>query len=534
MKITNLRLKGLSAFADSGPIQFGGGMNLIIGQNNVGKSALLSSIRPEYNGTRHTNKSQYEGHLLPATERYIEMEFSGPELVNALLKSRFELHFPTASEGEEDQRLSHKFLAAASVRLTACYQEGMPVRIITDPTHEHYRGGRSHFAAWGAQNGSYQYLGARVGGADTLANAIAALHSQSVFYFQAQRQSVGRFNYGRQEQLLPDASNLAAVLSTLRGDRNDLFDKLVEHIREIFPTIKNLSVANLDQFVIKIWPTREQIIEQLSYTLDQSGTGVSQAVSILCAAITLKPSVILIDEISSFLHPAATKSLLRILTTYYSHHQYIVTTHSAEVISYAGARSIHLVRRHDTESRAVKIELKDASELREVAGELGISLTDVFGAERLLWVEGATEEICFPLIYESVNGLPVPAGTTIAAVVATGDFGRGLRNYALVSEIYDRLSRAAHPLSGDTLFCFDREDLSPENVTKLEAEHPKLRFIERRNIESYFVFPAAINQVLIDELAEWNSPTHAALEITEDKVVETIALFAASPPQQRL
>ena len=77
----------------------------------------------------------------------------------------------------------------------------------------------------------------------------------------------------------------------------------------------------------------------------------------------------------------------------------------------------------------------------------------MFGADSVLWVEGLTEEVCFPKI-ASVRRLQVQ-GTAIIGVVQTGDF-EGRRS-ATTIQIYQRLSASSGLLPPAVGFIFDRE-----------------------------------------------------------------------------
>ena len=281
------------------------------------------------------------------------------------------------------------------------------------------------------------------GGEDNLYVAMEHLWLANVFSFSAQRHSWGRSGFGREDKLKSDASNLAGILSKLQGERGNLFDQLVGHLREVFSTVQNLSVAPIPQaFEIRVWPTEEQVQPELSFGLDNCGTGVAQVIAILTVAMTLERAVIIIDEISSFLHPAAAKALLRIIQTNYAQHQYIIATHSPEVLSAGNPVTVHIVRRNVYDSVVERVNLSELDQLRDVADDLGISMTDVFGAERIIWVEGRTEELCFPFIYEAADG-QLPRGLVVTAVVATGDFNAKGKRGELVFQIYDRVTRAA-------------------------------------------------------------------------------------------
>jgi predicted ATPase len=143
-----------------------------------------------------------------------------------------------------------------------------------------------------------------------------------MFYFSAERLNVGESPYQDAKRLSHNADNLAAVLATLQGSKGSTFDRLKQHLKGIFPTFGNLSVrpkpgSNLAEIVI--WPTEAMDEPELGFPLSESGTGVGQVLAILSVVMTTTESVIIIDEINSFLHPGAVKTLLRLLQTEYSH-----------------------------------------------------------------------------------------------------------------------------------------------------------------------------------------------------------------------
>jgi predicted ATP-dependent endonuclease of OLD family len=119
-------------------------------------------------------------------------------------------------------------------------------------------------------------------------------------------------------------------------------------------------------------------------------------------------AVIVIDEINSFLHPAATKSLLRIAQTRYNKHQYIISTHSPDVIGESNAATVHLVRRAGYESSIERVDLSKVDHFRDLADQLGISMTDVFGAERIVWVEdrGNLFSLCLYIVMWPTTARP--------------------------------------------------------------------------------------------------------------------------------
>ena len=209
--------------------------------------------------------------------------------------------------------------------------------------------------------------------------------------------------------------------------------------------------------------------------------------------MTVDNAILIIDEINSFLHPAAVKALLRILQTDYAQHQYIISTHAPEVIGFSNPSTVHLIKRDDYESSVTRLDLAEVDAFRLVAENLGVSMADVFAADRIIWVEGPTEELCFLLIYQQVVGQPMPRGTIFTSVMATGDFLAKRRDKALIYQIYKRLSQVAVPLVVSIAFSFDSESLSDADKDNMIRDScGAMHFLPRRLIECYLINPDAI------------------------------------------
>jgi len=185
----------------------------------------------------------------------------------------------------------------------------------------------------------------------------------------------------------------------------------------IFPGIKHVTVAptpqgNLRVLVWTVDPESER--EDLAVPLAEGGTGIGQVLAILYVVLTSPyPRTIVIDEPQSFLHPGAIRTLFDVLKELQRtrlEHQYVVMTHSPTVVTAAEPRTLLLVRKDGTESAIQPIDVEETASLRLFLSEIGARLSDVFGADSILWVEGATEESCFPLILARL-GTRSPMGT---------------------------------------------------------------------------------------------------------------------------
>jgi hypothetical protein len=221
------------------------------------------------------------------------------------------------------------------------------------------------------------------------------------------------------------------------------------------------------------------------------------------------------------------KALLRLFQTEYNQHQYIISTHSSEVISFSNPSTLHLVRREGYRSSVKALKLDQVDELREVTRELGISMTDVFAADRIVWVEGPTEEICFPEIYKAETKKSVPASCKILAVSDTGRLTEG-KNKAAIFQLYRALAEKAAPLVSDVKFSLDSETLTPEQKTDLErAARGSVDFLPRRHLECYLINAASI----ADFIAHRYKKASCDASVPTEKEVETALKNLAGSPK---
>lgn len=494
MKLLSARIIGFQSFDDSGTIVFKEGINLIVGQNNSGKSSLLRALQHDLKDDRHRAPKRWDYSVLARPEVRLSISVSGVEFENSVLVRGGDAYIPIPMESDAKDFIKNLF-NEKTIDVLVCHRPNN-FDIETYPGHSKFQlqGNPQYAARLTPLDGKFLFEKAETDG-DSTSNIIKHLWWEKMFYFSAERMNIGISTSQPAHRLLPNAQNLPNVMSTLQGSRGDTFKKLVGHLRDIFDSVGNVSVTprQNNEMEIRIWPTESMEREELSFSLTHSGTGVAQVLSILAAVMTVEDAVIIIDEINSFLHPAAVKTLLRILQTDYAQHQFIVSTHSAEVISYSNAQTVNLVKRDGYRSYVEGRALSDITALREVTSQLGVSMTDVFAADRIIWVEGATEEICFPWLYQSSIGQPLPRGVIFTSVVATGDFFARRRDREFVFQVYERLSQAAAPLVNAVVFSFDSEELREDEKADMKRiSKGRLHFLPRRHIECYLINAEAL------------------------------------------
>jgi hypothetical protein len=84
MRLMRMRVTNFSSFKDTGWIEFSPGINLIVGQNNAGKSALLRVFELPLEDNRHRNAAEYRQERLEPPSIDFDLDVSGHEVEDAM------------------------------------------------------------------------------------------------------------------------------------------------------------------------------------------------------------------------------------------------------------------------------------------------------------------------------------------------------------------------------------------------------------------------------------------------------------------
>jgi hypothetical protein len=184
-------------------------------------------------------------------------------------------------------------------------------------------------------------------------------------------------------------------------------------------------------------------------------------------------------------------------------------------MSFPGIDCLLMVEKSGFASSVRVIDRGNLSDLRLAFRHLGISMTDVLGTDRIIWVEGATEELVFPDVARRA-GIELDESVKFTAVAATGDFNRRGSSKKAVIRLYTEATKAVAPLVQGSSFLLDRETLPDTAVEQVTRETDgRLIMLERRCLESYALNPQAIASLLQTEIS--------GLEITEQSVADEIS-----------
>jgi len=548
MHISHFQLFNYKSFRDSGALEFKPGINIIVGANNGGKTALLEALTLSFETSPHRSietQAQPNSMPLPESAAKVTLIFTKAEIHRLFdnlpanhyvgLSSVRNSYLPTDEalalfqnwmDNPDDVELTvSKSTASSITRADISIKDLVPgFELMYYRPSSMWRGSsrdRKKNLLKKDASGRFTFCQEtqKTDSSYTEEDFFVTLFNEfknNVYRLQAQR-FVGNCSVGNDEELNSTASNLAEVIHLLESpSKRKLYERFNQYVSIMFPQFGLVSTRILSQqtrqgpnLEILLWPTKsvESDREDLALSLSDCGTGTGQVLAILYAVLASpEPRPIIIDEPQSYLHPGAVKKLIEILKEF-PQHQYFIATHSAEIISTANPSTIVKLRFEDGETKASMMNSQDIKEQRSLLAELGVSLSDVFGADSILWVEGQTEELCFPLVLDKLEP-KLLKGTKIISIKNTGDLlGKKARFVDVMFDLYKRLSGGNNLYPPAIGFLFDREDRDEEEMKDLQkrSQHP-VEFLKRRMYENYLLHPDAIAAVLKREDAGREPP----------------------------
>lgn len=526
MYFSRFQLHNYKSYYSTGWIELAPGFNVVTGQNNAGKTALLEGVGLTLTSNPHRSLISKDAVTTPLNSKSwvnLTVKLSPEELWNLLAHrgetfemrisyphrdSEFAREVGTASFGREAidafvgwvfsrdpyefDLMFHRHSLEKGIWDTfepnlSCFgiavEPAVHMSLMIDPFQRHIEA-RDNVTGHAKHD---------------FGVAIADLIAARVYSFKAERYGFGECERGTSTTLKSDASNLAEVLGNLQTNTT-LFNRYTDLVKEVLPQVRQVAVRNSpgNERYIKtyIW-TDDAALERddLAFSLSECGTGVGQVLAILYVVFTSKAQrkVIVIDEPQSFLHPGAVRKLIDILKRH-SEHQYVIATNTPTVITAANLSTISLVRQEGAQSKVETLDVQKAENQALWLNEVGAGLSDVFGYDRVLWVEGKTEEICFKMILERLADHPL-MGLAVVGVLNTGDLEG--QDAVRIHEIYNRLTEGGGLIPPAVAFIFDREGRTStqrEDLVRKSRQNATghIHFLPRRLYENYLLDGRAI------------------------------------------
>lgn len=350
---------GIRCFEDTGDISFGNRFNIIVGQNNAGKSAFLKGIL------------NYQGFLLD----------------DADIRPSSEESWVTISLGEvlPTDQFGGKPASQGSMRIS------MNLR--------------------NSAQGLYSDLPQSFFNVPSQA-FIPTRPNHVIVPFLAKRKASGfneQVNSGVQLPITGTFHNLYANLSvvTVTGHpANEAYSAASREILGVEITTKPSAGGTVAGFYLDA----DNFI-----TLDRMGDGVTEIIALITELCLARNKIFVLEEPETNLHPRGLKALLKLVRASAEYNQFFIATHSNVVVRELGGERDSLVYRvyrdgatPQSPSQIEQVERSPAAHLR-LLRELGYEFTDFDLYEGWLFLEESSAErvirdILIPNFFPSLRG----------------------------------------------------------------------------------------------------------------------------------
>ena len=539
MYISKFRVENYKSFSDSGEIEFKSGINIIVGQNNSGKTALLEVLSNKYEQITHKSEKMRPNasaqKLNDEVFQHFQIEISGNEINRILQESRFD-YFLMDSSLKEYNIMREGKKDISKINMSLWLDNKKPYLFLFDFYTKELPDSEDKFIYRRDVDGNYFVISkedftlyySNRSPQFTLAEKLSQYTLENIYMLKSERMSIYICPFGTSRELKNNAENLGEVLHSVKTNNSYLFQQYLNLVKEVIPSVQDISiplevVSEIGTlcFKIKLWTSDPHLqMEDLMIPLSQCGTGISQVLSILYVVLINKdrPKIIIIDEPNSFLHPSATQKLIQIFNRF-PQHQYFISTHSPEVVTASNPSTITMLDYVDGETKVEQIDLSNTNGIKKVFVDLGIKPSTFAFANHILWVEGPTEVKAFSKILENEGIYDVVIKPTVPS-----EFRQSKKRFGNIRHIFnlhEEISGTNSVISPKMTILLDKESGKDQENADLIKEFgkDKFNFIPRAMYENYLLDPEALAYIL-NFTKETDDFNEKALELeTSDKEI---------------
>lgn len=184
------------------------------------------------------------------------------------------------------------------------------------------------------------------------------------------------------------------IIATFESENlNDL--RLWGQIEKDIDGVSSLAGLNVRANELR---NREGIIR---FPLSYIGGGDQETLALTFMLRHEKAHILAIEEPETHLHPNLSRTFFNILKSVSVRKQTIITTHSPIFIDLVNLNNSWIFRKENRETKVYRIQ--NAEDLRAVSYELGIKPSDIFFADKILFVEGPIDKTVYGIWAEKLG-----------------------------------------------------------------------------------------------------------------------------------
>ena len=302
-------------------------------------------------------------------------------------------------------------------------------------------------------------------------NALRDIAKMPVLYLTEQRRPVGK---EEAERLLQ--------LKTQRGG-----DKTLENIKQ---TVHSLLGVKIDAFASSSTAPQGRGAEMDvdDFLLEVNGSGIREALRLILDVEFLRPSLLFVEEPEVHLHPALETSMMRFLKGISQNCQIFISTHSTNFLDTGEMKNVYLISKVRDATEVQSLSLEDAE--ATLPKELGVRLSSLFMFDRLVFVEGPSDEA---IVREWAATLGENLSQSNVGFINIG----GVRNFThyATESIFGFLTKR----QVECWFILDRDERRDQEIEGLKTrlgDKARVLILEKREIENFLLSSSAIERFI--------------------------------------
>jgi predicted ATP-dependent endonuclease of OLD family len=305
--------------------------------------------------------------------------------------------------------------------------------------------------------------------------------SECFLFISGQRSIQRKEQINGNQYLDSEVGHFNNFIFYLHNNNELIYDEIQKSFSKIFPDVELIATPIIEGTNIVV-SLKFEGMETL-IPLSECGSGFSQIMILLAVLHSQKNRIVLYDEPQTFLHPSAEKAMYD-LASIHDSHQFIFTTHSSILINYPIEKNLFLVKKENGYST-----YKTLNEYKEVLNEIGLHNSDFSFADKLIFVEGETEECILPKLLKTFGMEQIGYNYIILNMKGTG---KEFSNRGAMNNNAAKLKMILSGLSATTpipyLIVIDRDERNEDQIRGLhEAYGDHISILTRREIENYFL-----------------------------------------------
>lgn len=285
-----------------------------------------------------------------------------------------------------------------------------------------------------------------------------------------------------------------------------------DKLQSLQQVVKSLLGVSLDAFQVE----GEKDFAEMDvddFLAEANGAGIREALRLILDLELNQAQIVLLEEPEVHLHPGLEFALHSYLQDKSKSMQIFLTTHSTNFIDTVSSQNIYLFIKDQFISKCERIGQGDVP--TKIPSELGLRLSTVFMFDRLVFVEGPSDE---SVLREFGAKLGLDFAKASVAFIHMGGV-KNFTHYAAEGTL-DMLSRRNIKM----WFLIDRDDRNDKDVEAMKLRlgaQATLEVLSRRDIENFLIDVDALTIFINRKLLENKFSRHDILKSLEKSAAET-------------